>query len=265
MIQLQKKAPALSQERILDIMHTHTTYRERKITWDTEGHKTEMAPEKRAMEAKRYARPLMDDREFLERLYAIVPPDFSLVKTEQVAAIYRLRAEYEYLGASAKGLPVYTDASVRGQWKTARENIKRKGNKAERDLIPLTPDEEKEVFGTPFHTLWFRLEDVLLHPLGRWPHAQPKKSVKAGRGRPRTRPQTVTYAQQIQAFEKESGDKVLDYDTVAAQLGVSTRTVYRWVQAKSIPSQEFSNDFVHHSFVLQSTLDELIAQKQGKE
>lgn len=86
----------LSDEDILEIMHTHSTWRGT-------------------------AKEPMSDKEFIRRLRLIVPhgsvcDKYGYVTTSQIAAIYNLRLEYECVPRSEKGfLPRYTDKSVRLQ------------------------------------------------------------------------------------------------------------------------------------------------------
>lgn len=174
----------LTDEEVLAIMHKHNIYRKDKQDFDKRWAKIpkEHVPtDEEKVLIEMHQGKLMSDEKFLLELRKIVPAQYSVVSTRQVAAIYNLRVEYERLPKLKNGKrPVYTGVSVRMQ-------VRSKKRKATNGLRPLTDEEQMAIFGKVHERVhYFKLEDVLRRNLGRWPGAHrfpPKK--KLSRGRPK--------------------------------------------------------------------------------
>ncbi|GAC1646947.1 MAG: hypothetical protein NVS4B9_38830 [Ktedonobacteraceae bacterium] len=210
----------LTEEQVLQIMQTHTTYRD--IKTEQREHIQDVPSTgsvfDTAMQEWRM-RPLMSDREFLDALTALyVDLEFPLVTTDKVAAIYNLRQRWEDIPPQRDGTyHVYKATSVRLQVKAARQRIERGKTGKMHLLLPLTDEEEIAVWGqTSPRTNWFRLVDALLHPLGRWSNERKtEERAKLAQGRPRKVRATDNEAEQLrkqieqlQAQLKETAEAV---------------------------------------------------------
>lgn len=173
---------------VMAIMATHQMYRRQysekhKLAEQLKGEDRELTLEEARL-IMQFGGELMSDETFVTRLRDIVPANFAVVTTEDVAKIYNLRVDYELLPPIKGGSkPDYSVASVRLQ-------VQANMNNPVNGIRPLSLQEQEEIFGEDVsrRAHYFKLIDVLQHPLGRWPEQRRQKpKPPAKRGRPTAR------------------------------------------------------------------------------
>lgn len=163
----------ISDRRIMEIERRHNFYRQEKQVYEHLRASGELftLPDYYQRYYQRYAaRPLMSDEEFLETFHRIVPGNKRYIVTEQVAQVYNLRQQYEYLYDEQGNLPCHYEAA---QVRTQVHASKKRSPQAKgghHPLLPLTEEQQQALFGVASRrVLWFDVEDVLKRELTRWP------------------------------------------------------------------------------------------------